>query len=262
MPAEKAEIPIIEPAKSGRAACRNCRRKILKGEYRIGIPYQFTRPDGETFSSYGYYHPECAPKEKIESIFKILEAATAIDTVNAVQIRESLRKRLEERDESPKTPSLLQKPFLETSKSSRGNCRICEKKIQKGIFRVVEPTQVELDDGRKFFSHKFYHVKCYLESVSEVQSIFHDLIQTSLNKRSILQEEADNIKNDLQDLLSANETATAVLALISEDPIEVEFLKKIAKEKGIPFGSVKKSIERGLLNGVYFEPTPGKIQKL
>ena len=119
-----------------------------------------------------------------------------------------------------------------------------------------------MDDGRKFFSHKFFHVKCYLESVSEVQSILHDLIQTSLNKRRILQEEVDNIKNDLQELLSVNKTAAAVLALISEDPIELEFLKKVAKEKEIPFGSVKKAIEKGLLNGVYFEPTPGKIQKL
>ncbi|MFX1506111.1 MAG: hypothetical protein ACFFDC_08345 [Promethearchaeota archaeon] len=262
MSVKKVVLPMIEPAKSGRASCRSCRGKISKGEYRIGIPYQFRRPDGETVYSFGYYHPECTPKDKIKMILRILEESTTIDKIKRIQIRESLKKRLEERDESPQTPSSLQKPFLETSKSSRGICRICEEKIQKGVFRVAEPTQVELDDGRKFFSHKFFHIKCYLESKSEVQSIFQNLIQTSLGKRSIIQEEADNIGKEFQEFLTADETAAVVLDLISEEPIEFNLLKSIARDKGVPFSTVKKAIERGLLNGVYFEPTPGKIQKL
>jgi ferredoxin len=261
--AKKAEDPIIEPAKSGRASCRNCRRKILKGEYRIGIPYQFTIPDGETVTSYGYYHPECSPQDKIKTILKALGSSTSIDSANRVKIEKSLNKSLEESVESPPSRSESQQlPFLESSKSSRGICRICEKKIEKGILRVAEPTRVELDDGRKFFSHKLFHVKCYLESVSEVKSIFHDLIQTSLKRKSILQEEADNFENDFQELLSADETAAVVLSFISEQPIELEYLNKIAKEKGVPFSTVKKALEKGLLNGVFFEPTPGKIQKL
>ncbi|MFW9902901.1 MAG: hypothetical protein ACFFFH_01095 [Candidatus Thorarchaeota archaeon] len=262
MSAKKVEIPIIEPAKSGRASCRNCRGKIFKGEYRIGIPYQFTRPDGEIVYSFGYYHPECTPKDKIKMIFNILEASATIDKSERDKIRKSLKKRLKERDESPQIPSVLQKPFLETSKSSRGACRICEEKIEKGLYRVAEPTQVELEDGRKFFSHKFFHVKCYLESKSDIKLIFQNLVQTSLERRSIVQKEADSIKKEFQEFLAADEIAAVVLDQITEEPIELELLKSIAKEKGVPFSTVKKALEKGLLNGVYFEPTPGKIQKL
>jgi poly [ADP-ribose] polymerase len=259
VPAKKNEIPIIEPAKSGRASCRGCRRKILKGEYRIGIPYQFTRPDGESITSFGYYHPECAPQDNIKVIIEILEKKS-IDSADKDKIRESMRKGLEE---GPQTSSALQqKAFLEPSKSARGNCRICEKKIEKGILRVAEPTRIELEDGRKFFSHKFFHVKCYLESKSEIQSIFQNLVQTSLERRSIVQEEAETIKEEFQEFLTAGETAAVVIDLITEEPIELELLKTIAKEKGVPFSAVKRAIENGLLNGVYFEPTPGKIQKL
>ncbi|MFX0124793.1 MAG: hypothetical protein ACFFAE_14275 [Candidatus Hodarchaeota archaeon] len=260
MSARKADVPIIEPAKSGRASCRNCRGKILKGEFRIGIPYQFTKADGEIVTSYGYYHPECSPQDKIKSILEILESLASIDSANRVKITESLNKRLEERIESQN--GVKQKAFLESSKSSRGACRICEKNIDKGIFRVAEPTQVELDDGRKFFSHKFFHVNCYLESVSDNKSLLSDLIQTSLQRKTILQEEADKLERDFQELLSADETVAVVLSFITEEPIELEVLKKIAEKHDIPFGTVKKAIEKGLLNGVFFEPTPGKIQKL
>jgi hypothetical protein len=54
-------IPKIERAKSSRSTCRTCKQKISKDIYRVGIPYQFTRPDGEEITSYGSYHPECVP---------------------------------------------------------------------------------------------------------------------------------------------------------------------------------------------------------
>lgn len=235
----------------------------MKAEFRIGIPYQFTRPDGETVTSYGYHHPECSPQDTIKTLLEILGSSTSIDSDDKVKIAKSLKKRQEESGESPQSRSAVtRKSFLESSKSSRGACRICEKKIEKGVFRVAEPTQVELDDGRKFFSHKFFHVKCYLESVSEVKPIFRDLIQTSLQRKSILQEEADKLEMDFQEFLSADETAAVVLKFVSEEPIELETLKKIAKEKEVTFSTVKKALEKGLLNGIFFEPTPGKIQKL
>ncbi|MFX1516120.1 MAG: hypothetical protein ACFFC6_07420 [Promethearchaeota archaeon] len=261
MSAKKAEIPIIEPAKSGRATCRGCREKILKGDYRVGIPYQFTRSDGETISSYGYYHPECTPKDKLEIVFEVLENSTLIGSVDKEKITEFL-KQSQKKVESPQASSSPRKPFFELSKSSRGVCRVCEKKIEKGIFRVAEPTQVELDDGRKFFSHKFFHVECYLDTLSEVESIFQGLIQTSIKRKSISQEDADKLQKNLQEILSIDKTAAVVLSSISEEPIELETLKEIAEEEGVPFSIVKKALEKGMLNGIYFEPSPGKVQKL
>ncbi len=252
----------IEPAKTSRASCRSCRRKIMKNEYRIGIPYPFTKPDGETITSHGYYHIACVPQDKVDLIMEALTSSSTIDIEDRAKITESLEKRKKEVLDSPQQSAAIRKSFLEHSKSSRGACRICEKKIEKGILRVVEPTQVELEDGRKFFSHKFYHINCYLESASETRSIFQDLLQISLQRKSISQEEADNLEREFKDYLMADETASEVLSFITDEPVKLEILKDLAREKGVPFSAVAKAIEKGLLKGIFFEPSPGEIQKL
>ena len=152
MSSQMDDTPKIEPAKTGRASCRFCRQKIMIESIRIGIPYQFTRPDGKTITSYGYYHPECVPIERIESILDILSSTSSIGSEAMIELTKSLKKRQKEGDKTPQ-PQREISPFLEPSKSSRGACKICEKKMEKGTLRVAEPTQVELDDGRKFFSN-------------------------------------------------------------------------------------------------------------
>ncbi|MHA2244651.1 MAG: hypothetical protein ACXADY_06745 [Candidatus Hodarchaeales archaeon] len=263
MPAKLDDKPIIEFSKSGRASCRTCRRKIVKEEIRIGIPYTFTKPDGETITSYGYYHPLCAPRDKIETILEIVASSSTIDSENRSYITESLKKRQKEGTKSPQSRNAaMAKPFLEPSKSSRGACRTCEKKIEKGIYRVAEPSQVELDDGRKFFSHKFYHVQCYLESASEPKSVFQGLLQASLQRKSVSKTEIDSLEKEYKDYFLGDETAAEVLLLITEEPLELETLKKVAKEKGVPFSVVEKAIEQGLLKGIFFKPSESTIQKL
>ena len=262
MSANMADKLKIEPAKTSRASCRSCRQKILKNEFRIGIPYPFTKPDGETITSHGYYHIACVPQDKVDLIMEVLSSSSTIDTESKAKIAESLKKRKKEVTNSPQRSAAMRISFLEHSKSSRGACRTCEKKIEKGILRVAEPSQVELEDGRKFISHKFYHINCYLESALETKSVFQDLLQTSLQRKSISQEEADNLEQDLNDFLMAEETATDVLSFITEEPIKLETLKELAREKRVPFSAVKKAIKKGLLKGIFFEPSPGEIQKL
>lgn len=262
MSADLADKLKIEPAKTSRSSCRTCRQKIMKNEYRIGIPYSFQKPDGETITSLGFYHIICAPQDKVNLIMEVLASSSTIDVADRAKIIESLKNRKKEIIDSPQRSAAIRKSFLEHSKSSRGACRICEKKIEKGILRVAEPSQVELEDGRKFFSHKFYHINCYLESVSETKSVFRDLLQTSLQRKSISQEEADNLEQDFKDFLTVDETAADVLSFITDEPIKLETLKELAREKGVPFNTVKKAIEKGLLKGIFFESSPGVIQKL
>lgn len=373
MMSEKLEgKPKIEPAKSGRASCRFCNKKILKDELRIGIPFPFTTPDGKTVTSYGYYHIECSPPDKIDSILEILPTIPSLDpeikdqinkklenllkdtksseikemkvldlspssrtihmtfriiekgkgrtvvikeeehrvadikigdetgTINLTlwdevinQVKEGKTYKikngyinvfqgrmrlelgswgsLEDTDEVIKLDSInmtvdrsqfMSIPFIEPSKSSRGACRICEKKIEKGNFRVAEPSEVELEDGRKFSSHKFFHVRCYLESSSEAKAMFNDLVRTSKDRKSLSHIEIQKLEDEFQVYLSADDAAAIVLAMITEEPIEIESLKEIAKEKGVQFNLVKQAIKNGLLNGVYFEPSSGLIQKL
>ncbi len=260
MPEKLDDKPIIELAKSGRASCRTCRRKIVKEEIRIGIPYTFTRPDGGTITSFGYYHVDCAPRNKIETILEVLVSSSEINSDNKLKISKSLEKR--KKEDTQLRDNAKRRPFLEQSKSSRGACKICEKKITKGDLRVAEPSLVELDDGRKFFSHKFYHFNCYIESSTDAKSLFEDLLQTSLQKKSISQEEADSLEKDFHEVTSSEETAAEVLLLITEEPIDIETLKQFAKEKRIPFKKVNVAIQNGLLKGTFFIPKKGTIQRL
>ena len=235
----------------------------MKDEFRIGIPYQYTKPDGGAVTSFGYYHVDCAPRNKIETILEVLASSSEIDSEIKLKISNSLENRKkEDSDNSQLRGRAKRKPFLEQSKSSRGACRICEKKITKGDLRVAEPSQVELDNGRKFFSHKFYHFNCYIESSTDTKFLFEDLLQTSLKRKSISQKEADSLEKDFHEFTSSEETAAEVLSLITEEPISLETLKQFAKEKGIPFKIVKKSLQNGLLKGTFFEPKKGTIQKL
>ncbi|MFX0013754.1 MAG: hypothetical protein ACFFB2_03235 [Promethearchaeota archaeon] len=263
MSKKKVEKLIIEHAKSGRASCRTCRKRLEKDEVRVGIPFTFTRPNGEEISSFRYYHVICVPYDRIKSVLEVFPSLSIIDKEKKEKLFESLKKR--EKDEMGKLQekkSELKKPFLEPSKSSRGSCRICEKKIEKGILRVAEPSQIELDDGRKFFSHKYFHMTCYIESSRDRPLLLKDLIETSLAQGSISQEEAEKLDKDLQADSEADEKAASVLAVISDEPIDIMTLEKLAKEKGVPFNHVKKALEKGLLQGVFFESSPGMIQKL
>ncbi|MHA2328412.1 MAG: hypothetical protein ACXACR_07815 [Candidatus Hodarchaeales archaeon] len=238
----------------------------MKEETRIGIPYQFTRPDGKSITSFRYFHPKCVPRETIKSILEDFDSLSSLEAINGEEILQVLKKR---QNEKPKKDPRVQssrdsrnKPFIEPSKSSRGSCRTCEKKIEKGILRVAEPNLVELEDGRKFFSHRFHHIKCFLESSSDMNLVFQELILLSSQRNSISESDIEVITEELQEYLSADVTAAGVLSLITEDPIKVKSLEKLARKKGVPVESLKQALERGLLEGIFFEPSPGLIQRL
>ncbi|MHA2074887.1 MAG: PARP-type zinc finger-containing protein [Candidatus Hodarchaeales archaeon] len=249
--------PKLEKAKSSRSTCRTCGQKILKDIYRVGIPYQFTRPDGEKITSYGWYHPKCVPFNSIQSTMNILENTMTIESKDKKELLSFLKKKKEDQEE------VLQKPFIEISKSARGTCKKCDKKIKKEVYRVAEPTEVDLEDGRKFFSNKLYHIECYLKSDSHSTMMLEKLIKNSLKRKTIRsRSEADLLEKRLSKDLSIATINEKILALISENPMQVEKLRVLAEEKGINYQSVKKAIEEGLLQGILFEPIRGTIQKL
>ncbi len=249
--------PKIERARSSRSSCRTCGQKILKDIYRIGIPYQFTRPDGEKITSYGWYHPECVPFNSIQPTVNILESDMTIEPKEKKQIIGSLKKTKEEQVE------VLQRPFIEISKSGRANCKKCDKKITKKVYRVAEPVEVDLEDGRKFFSNKLFHIECYLKSASDSNLILTKLIDTSLKRKTIKsRSEAELLEKRLNKVFSIANINESIFALIGENPMQVETLRTLAEEKEINFKVVKKAIEEGLLQGRLFEPSPGMIQKL
>ncbi|MFX0087956.1 MAG: hypothetical protein ACFFAU_20050 [Candidatus Hodarchaeota archaeon] len=250
-------IPKIERAKSSRSTCRTCKQKISKDFYRVGVPYQFTKPDGEEITSYGWYHPECVPFRSITSVLEILNNDLLIDNKDKESIIKSLKNTKKDQE------AILRKPFIETSKSSRGKCKECDNKIEKDVYRVAEPSEVELDDGRRFFTNKFYHLECYFKTTPKASTRFNELIDISLKRKSITSRtEAELLEKKLSKILIIDNTTVEVLKLIGEDPMEIDTLKVLTKEKGIDFESVKKVIEKELLQGTLFEPAPGLIQKI
>jgi hypothetical protein len=256
-----SDKPKIESAKSGRSKCRGCQEKIEKGVLRVGIPYPFTTPKGEVITSYRWYHPTCTPPYNIPDVISELEKEPLEDEDQKKKILEHLKQIFEK---SPSRDSRREprrtNPFIEHSKSSRGKCKTCDAKIEKDELRVAEPTLVELDNGRKFSSNRYFHVNCYLQTIDNPETVVDDLITNSSS--TISDDDILYIKDLFSDLFSNGSSLEEVLALIKEDPIQLSKLKKLAKEKGIDFSTVEKAIERGLAQGIYFKPTPKSIQKL
>ncbi len=259
----KTQLPKIELAKSSRSTCRGCRQKIIKDEIRVGNPYQFNSPKGDVLTGYSWFHLECTPSYVIPEVITSLKENPLDDMDQQKEILSILKRMF--RDKPRKELQGQKKddsPFFERAKSSRGKCRKCEEKIEKGTFRVAEPSLVELDDGRKFPSHKYYHHTCYFDHIEDLKSSMSLIIKKSLDKKSINEDDVKEIKVEFSDLFQKDSGISELLALIGSEPIKIQLLRDKSLEKGIDFKLIEKAIERRMIKGLYFNPTPDMIQKL
>lgn len=63
-----SSMNVIEPAKSGRAKCRRCKKPIPKGEDRFGwATHNSFDPDESTYEHW-WYHLSCAVKKHPEGL--------------------------------------------------------------------------------------------------------------------------------------------------------------------------------------------------
>lgn len=65
---------VIEPAKTGRAACRGCRKRIAAGELRLGEGAPSSFGEGESML---WFHLPCAAYKRPEALLAALDAAPA-----------------------------------------------------------------------------------------------------------------------------------------------------------------------------------------
>src|SRR5260370_6469688 len=136
----------IEPAPTGRAACRGCKRPIVKGALRFAEEYQNPYSE-EGGASFRYWHLECAaPKLANEMVPALLAFEGAIDDREAIDalVRAHLR------------PDM---PFAERAGSGRSRCRACEVTIKKGELRVVFERVFESPTGPQYCAASS-HPKC------------------------------------------------------------------------------------------------------
>ena len=143
----KPQLPKVEPAKSSRSTCRECRQKIIKDEIRVGNPYEFNSPKCDVLTGYSWFHLKCTPGYIIPEVINSLKVNPLEDKVQQKEIMAVLDEMFKDKpSKKPQGPKRDDSPFLERAKSSRGKCRKCEEKIEKGAIRVAEPAMVELDD--------------------------------------------------------------------------------------------------------------------
>jgi hypothetical protein len=114
----------IEPAPSGRAACRGCKATIAKGTLRFGEEFQNPYSE-EGGLAYRYWHLPCAAEKLANEL-----AATLAGYTGPVDDREALDARIREHWR----PEM---PYAERASSGRARCRACDVTIKKGEMRVA-----------------------------------------------------------------------------------------------------------------------------
>lgn len=125
----------IEPARSNRSRCKQCRRKIEKGSLRLGV--RIEGPFGEGFL---WYHLRCGARRHLESVESAYETRAWEEGVEVPPIEE-LRGLAQQADEERRDRKTA--PYVEVAPSGRSHCKLCGEKIAKGGPRLIMLRQVE-----------------------------------------------------------------------------------------------------------------------
>lgn len=127
---------VIEVAKSGRATCRTCRKKIDKGALRFGEAAENAfDPDGGM--SLRWHHLECAAKQLPAKVKPALEAYGG-DVPNRAEVESLLAA-------GKKGGGQKAFPYAERAPTGRSRCIECDQAIEKGTWRVA--IEREIDTG-------------------------------------------------------------------------------------------------------------------
>lgn len=138
--AEEEQKPpyVIEAARSSRARCKTCRKKIAKAALRLGV--LVVGPFGP---GYMWHHLNCAAGrlyDKLEEAYRLeawREAADPPDVPTLESLRH-LQEKAAERRANRKYP-----PYVERAPSGRSSCKHCGQSIEKGAWRVVLGREVQ-----------------------------------------------------------------------------------------------------------------------
>ncbi len=146
----------IEPATSGRAACRGCKVPIAKGALRFAEEFNnLYSEDGST--AFRYWHLACAAEKLANELSAALKAYDG-----QVADRESLELAIA----AHFRPEM---PYTERAGSGRARCRACDVTIKKGELRVAFERTFDSPTGPQKGA-AYAHLSCvsrYLEREKE-----------------------------------------------------------------------------------------------
>jgi poly(ADP-ribose) polymerase-like protein len=126
---------VIEGARSNRASCKACRRKIDKGALRLGVLIE-----GPFGTGYLWFHLKCAAKRRIEDVEEAYASRAWAEGVEVPPL-ESLRKLAEESEQERKAKPVA--PYAERSPSGRAKCKQCGEALEQGALRIVVLREVQ-----------------------------------------------------------------------------------------------------------------------
>lgn len=119
----------VEPARSSRSRCRTCRKKIEKGDLRIGVLLE-----GPYGTGYLWHHLKCAARRRLDDVEAAYEAGAWEEGLEVPPIEE-LRELAEKAEKAKAEKKEL--PHAERAPSGRAKCKHCDERIEKGAWRVV-----------------------------------------------------------------------------------------------------------------------------
>jgi hypothetical protein len=169
---------VIEEAKSGRAACRTCKKPIAKGELRLGVEVTTQFSDTPSMS---WHHLPCAA-QKLPAELKAALGEYSGTVTNRAELDQMMADALKKGNAKP-----AGFPYSDRAPTGRAKCMQCEETIAKDSFRVA--VEREIDTGTMVTRGAGYlHPKCVEGNLENTGGSKADLI-TGLRANSRL---ADN----------------------------------------------------------------------
>jgi hypothetical protein len=161
---------MIEVAKSGRAACRTCKKNIAKDELRFGEEFvnQFSSDGGP---SYRWHHLECAAQKLAPELKSALDTYAG-DVPNRAELDKLMAAGLAKANAKP-----AGFPYADKAPTGRARCIQCDTTIEKGTFRVA--IEREVDTGTFVTRGAGYmHPKCVSAQLEDAGGDLEEMVSS------------------------------------------------------------------------------------
>jgi hypothetical protein len=176
---------VIEEAKSGRAACRTCKKPIAKGELRLGVEQQTQFSDTPSMQ---WHHLPCAAQKLPAELKESLDGFSGT-VPNRGELDQMMSDALKKGHAKPGGF-----PYIDRAPTGRAKCMQCEEPIAKDSFRVA--VEREIDTGTMVTRGAGYlHPKCVDENLENTGGSKEELL-TGIRSNSRL------ASNDLEAVIA------------------------------------------------------------
>jgi hypothetical protein len=157
---------VIEEAKSGRAACRTCKKPIGKGELRLGVEQVTQFSDTPSMQ---WHHLLCAAAKLPAELTAALGEFHGT-VPNRDELDKAMADALKKGNAKP-----AGFPYIDRAPTGRAKCMQCEEPIAKDSFRVA--VEREIDTGTMVTRGAGYlHPKCVDENLDNTGGSKEELL--------------------------------------------------------------------------------------